>query len=218
MTRTKYLEELQQLLNNVRTMGASLEDTLDRVIFNLQEKDAALCEQIIADDDKFDNSELQVEKQCLSLVLKQSPVAGDFREIASCLKLVGDLERIADHCSDISQYTLRLCEKEPVEMPEEFMAMMGVMRRMVHDSIRAVSENDAELARKVIATDDEVDSGFSAMRQRLTVMMQRNPRYVPQYVDYLMIAKYVERVADHATNISEWVLYVVRNELKNEIK
>ncbi len=218
MTRTKFIEELQQLLNNVRIMGANLEETLDQVIVNLKERNVALCEQIIADDDKFDNSELLVEKQCLSLVLKQTPVAGDFREIASCLKLVGDLERIADHCSDISQYTLRLCEKEPVEMPDEFMAMMGVMRHMVHDSIKAVSENDAELARKVIATDDEVDNDFSAMRHKLTVMMQEKPQYVPQYVDYLMIAKYVERIADHATNISEWVLYVVKNELKNDIK
>ena len=148
-------------------------------------------------------------------MLTQTPVATDWREIASCLKLVGDMERIADHCSDISQYILKLIEKEPVPLPENFMAMLQVMRQMVYDSISAISENDLELANKVIATDDEVDNYFAEMRQRLTTVMQQKPQYVPQYVDYLMIAKYVERIADHSTNIAQWVMFVVKNELKN---
>ena len=83
------------------------------------------------------------------------------------------------------------------------------------DSISAISENDLELANKVIATDDEVDNYFAEMRQHLTTVMQQKPQYVPQYVDYLMIAKYVERIADHSTNIAQWVMFVVKNELKN---
>lgn len=215
MTRNKFNEELQLLLNSVRVMGVSLEDTLDKVIANLENKDAALAQQIISEDDNFDNSEVDIEKQCLELVLTQTPVATDWREIASCLKLVGDMERIADHCSDISQYTLKLIEKEPVPLPENFMAMLQVMRRMVYDSISAISENDVELAQRVMATDDEVDEYFAAMRQALTMLMQQKPQLVPQYVDYLMIAKYVERIADHATNIAQWVLFVVKNELKS---
>lgn len=212
--RTKYNEELTALLNNVRIMGVNLEDTLDKVVKNLTEKNIILAQKIVADDDIFDNSELEIEKQCLSLVLRQAPVATDWREIASCLKLVGDLERMADHCCDISQYTLKLCDKEPVELPENFQAMLQVMRSMVYDSITAISENDVELAKKVIATDDEVDAYFSQLRSHLTELMQKQPHYVPQYVDYLMIAKYVERIADHATNIAEWVIYIVTNELQ----
>ena len=102
MTRNKFNEELKQLLNSVRVMGVNLEDTLDKVIANLEQKDAALAQQIISDDDNFDNSEVNIEKQCLELVLTQTPVATDWREIASCLKLVGDMERIADHCSNIA--------------------------------------------------------------------------------------------------------------------
>lgn len=215
MTRNKFNEELKQLLNSVRVMGVNLEDTLDKVIANLEQKDAALAQQIISDDDNFDNSEVNIEKQCLELVLTQTPVATDWREIASCLKLVGDMERIADHCSDISQYILKLIEKEPVPLPDNFMAMLQVMRQMVYDSISAISENDLELANKVIATDDEVDNYFAEMRQHLTTVMQQKPQYVPQYVDYLMIAKYVERIADHSTNIAQWVMFVVKNELKN---
>lgn len=85
---------------------------------------------------------------------------------------------------------------------------------MVYDSITAISENDVELAQRVIATDDKVDKLFHELRQELTELMQRKPQHVPQYVDYLMIAKYVERIADHSTNIAEWVLYVVKNELQ----
>ena len=203
------------LLSSVRVMGVNLEEALDKVIANLENKDVALAQAIIGGDDDFDNSEVDIERQCLELVLTQTPVATDWREIASCLKLVGDMERIADHCSDISQYTLRLAEKDPVPMPENFMAMLKVMRQMVYDSITAISENDVEVAQKVMTTDDEVDTYFRQMRQELTSMMQQYPQLVPQYVDYLMIAKYVERIADHATNIAQWVLFVVNNELKS---
>lgn len=215
MTRTKFQEELQLLLNSVRVMGVNLEDTLDRVIDNLEKQDVEVAQEIINGDDKFDSDEVNIEKQCLELVLTQTPVATDWREIASCLKLVGDMERIADHCSDISQYTLKLAEKPAVELPENFMKMLKVMREMVYDSITAISENDVELAQKVMATDDAVDDYFAEMRQQLTTVMMQQPQQVPQYVDYLMIAKYVERIADHATNIAQWVLFVVKNELKN---
>ena len=215
MVRNKFAEQMALLLSSVRVMGVNLEEALDKVIDNLENKDVALAQAIIGGDDDFDNSEVDIESQCLELVLTQTPVATDWREIASCLKLVGDMERIADHCSDISQYTLRLAEKDPVPMPENFMAMLKVMRQMVYDSITAISENDVELAQKVMTTDDEVDTYFRQMRQDLTSLMQQYPQLVPQYVDYLMIAKYVERIADHATNIAQWVLFVVNNELKS---
>ena len=215
MVRNKFAEQMALLLSSVRVMGVNLEEALDKVIDNLENKDVALAQAIIGGDDDFDNSEVDIERQCLELVLTQTPVATDWREIASCLKLVGDMERIADHCSDISQYTLRLAEKDTVPMPENFMAMLKVMRQMVYDSITAISENDVELAQKVMTTDDEVDTYFRQMRQDLTGLMQQYPQLVPQYVDYLMIAKYVERIADHATNIAQWVLFVVNNELKS---
>ena len=215
MVRNKFAEQMALLLSSVRVMGVNLEEALDKVIDNLENKDVTLAQAIIGGDDDFDNSEVDIERQCLELVLTQTPVATDWREIASCLKLVGDMERIADHCSDISQYTLRLAEKDPVPMPENFMAMLKVMRQMVYDSITAISENDVELAQKVMTTDDEVDTYFRQMRQELTSLMQQYPQLVPQYVDYLMIAKYVERIADHATNIAQWVLFVVNNELKS---
>ena len=183
MVRNKFAEQMALLLSSVRVMGVNLEEALDKVIDNLENKDVALAQAIIGGDDDFDNSEVDIERQCLELVLTQTPVATDWREIASCLKLVGDMERIADHCSDISQYTLRLAEKDPVPMPENFMAMLKVMRQMVYDSITAISENDVELAQKVMTTDDEVDTYFRQMRQELTSLMQQYPQLVPGLFD-----------------------------------
>lgn len=213
MNRVNYVRDLNNLVGSVESMGEALLNTLDKVIANLENQDTSLAHQIIADDDIFDNQELEIEKQCFSLLLLQAPVAGDLREISSILKLVGDLERIADHCSDISQYTLQLADYEKVQMPDNFMPMLEIMRSMVKDSITAISSNDAELAKVIIATDNEVDKYFYQMRQDLTKLMQEKPYFVPQYVNYLMIAKYVERIADHATNIAEWVIYIVKNEL-----
>lgn len=215
MARSRFDQELERLVNSVRIMGVNLGETIDKVLENLEKKNKEVAQQIIAGDDKFDDMEIDIEKQCFDLVLTQTPVASDWREIASCLKLVGDMERIADHCSAISQYTVNLVEKSPVPMPDNFAPMMQVMRQMVYDSISAVSENDVDLAKKVIATDDQVDDYFADARNQLTLLMQQRPQNVPQYVDYLMIAKYLERIADHSTNIAQWVMYIVHNELKN---
>lgn len=215
MNRVFYVNELNSLVENVHTMGVDVLATLDKVIKNLENKDASLAQQIMANDDYFDNEELAIEKQCFKLLLLQAPVASDLREIASILKLVGDLERIADHCSDISQYTLNLTEMKPAPLPADFLGMMKLMRSMVSDSITAIHGNDAELAQKIIDTDNKVDTYFHSLRGNLTALMQDKPYFVPQYVNYLMIAKYVERIADHATNIAEWVIYIVKNELQN---
>ena len=215
MNRVFYVNELNSLVENVHAMGIDVLSTLDKVIKNLENKDASLAQQIMANDDYFDNEELAIEKQCFKLLLLQAPVASDLREIASILKLVGDLERIADHCSDISQYTLNLTEMKPAPLPADFLEMMKLMRSMVSDSITAIHSNDAELAQKIIDTDNKVDTYFHSLRGNLTALMQDKPYFVPQYVNYLMIAKYVERIADHATNIAEWVIYIVKNELQN---
>ena len=104
---------------------------------------------------------------------------------------------------------------KPTTFPVVAPSILNTCASTAPDSISAISENDLELANKVIATDDEVDNYFAEMRQHLTTVMQQKPQYVPQYVDYLMIAKYVERIADHSTNIAQWVMFVVKNELKN---
>lgn len=212
--RNRYQEELAELLNKVRLMGTQLEDTLEKTLANLVQKDYKLAQAIIDGDAVFDDEEREIEKSCLKLLLTQTPVASDLREITGCLKLVGDLERIADHCSDISQYTQKLALKRELGVYEAFQPMIQTTWEMVCDSITAISELDAELAAKVIARDDVVDELFQELKRMLTEKMRADSRDVVASVEWLMICKYLERVADHATNIAEWVIYTVENKLK----
>ena len=112
MVRNKFAEQMALLLSSVRVMGVNLEEALDKVIANLENKDKSLAQAIIGGDDDFDNSEVDIERQCLELVITQTPVASDWREIASCLKLVGDMERIADHSTNIAQWVMFVVKNE----------------------------------------------------------------------------------------------------------
>lgn len=213
-TRVKYTNDLNDLVDQVRLMSTRLEDVLDKVINNLDEKNEILAKTIVKNDDEFDRAEHDIEDKCLKLSLMQQPVATDWREIAGILKMVSDLERIADHCADISDYTAELAGKENVELPDYFKDMLNVMRDMVHDAIACFDKFDTDLAEKVMRTDNVVDNYFTRFRNDIEIAIETNPKAAEQFVNYLMIAKYVERIADHATNIAEWVVFIVKNELK----
>ena len=212
--RIKYINELDCLIRDVELVGAQLQETLDEVINNLVEKNEILAKKIIKNDVWFNKAEHDINEKCLRLVLTQAPVATDWREIASIMKMIGDIERIADHCADISKYTLYLSEKPVVKLPAYFDDMINVMREMVQNSKQCFTESNVDLAQKIIDTDSEVDSYFRDFREDVAGLIKENPEDVEQYIDYLMIAKYVERIADHATNIAEWIIYLVKNELR----
>ena len=213
MPRVNYVNELNTLINDVRVVGAQLEETMDKVIQNLDDKNAVLAKSIRKADKQFNEREHNIIEKCLTLVLTQAPVATDWREIASIMEMVIDIERIADHCSDISKYTALLSELSPVQVPDYFYSMVDVTREMLHNSVMCFSENDAELAKKIIATDDVVDNYFSRYRKDIVEFIKENPDNTEQYINYLLIAKYIERIADHTTNIAEWVIYIAKSEL-----
>ena len=212
--RQAFSNEINDLINSVRLTSARLEETLDEVIKNLDDKNEILARNIVKNDDEFDKAEHDIEDKCLKLVLTQSPVASDLREIMGIIKMISDIERIADHCGDISKYTAALSQSQPVELPDYFKDMVNVMHDMVHDAIVCFNDSNTELARKIIKTDDVVDNYFSHLRTDIESMIESNPKCAEQYVNYLMIGKYVERIADHTTNIAEWVIFIVDNELK----
>ncbi len=214
VTRIEFTDKLNSLVNDVRLTGALLEETLDKVIQNLKDKNQVLAKSIIKNDDEFDKREHDIEDQCLKLVLTQAPVAGDWREIAGILKMVSDIERIADHCADISKYTSYIADHPTVVLPEYFDEMVQTMRKMVHDSIECFEKSDTDLAKKIIETDNIVDNYFSRLRKDIEVMIEDNPKAAETYVNYILIGKYIERIADHTTNIAEWVVFIIKNELK----
>ena len=211
--RRNYNNELQALCDSVKQMGLAIEDSIDKTWKALQKVDVKAAQEIIQGDDVIDQMERSIEKACLELVITQGPVASDWRRIASIMRMISDLERIADHCSDISEYVVQMAVKPAVDLPAQMEKMFSLMKSMVNSTVTAFVESDEAKARSVIAQDDLQDDYFLQVVEDLCARMKQNPDEIRQRVDQLMIAKYLERMSDHSTNLAEWVVYIVSGEL-----
>lgn len=208
--RSRYEEQLQLLNKELITMGAYCENAIASVGKALLDGDMALANKVIDIDPKIDQKEKDIESMCLKLLLQQQPVARDLRTISSALKMVTDMERIGDQAADIAEI-VTMANIQPGDA-----LSLGQMARetikMVTDSIEAFVNNDLELARAVIRYDDVVDDLFSRVRHELIEIIKDGIENAEYIVDLLMIAKYFERIGDHATNIGEWVVYSITGE------
>lgn len=213
-TRNVYMQELDKLNRHVIKMGSILETSIQMTLKNLVELKADVAHNIIERDDQIDELELLVEKECIDIIAKQQPVASDLRKITSIIKLVTDIERIADHCGDISEYILRLSVQERIEPPKNLFLMGEAMKGMTSSVIMSYINQDAKAAKAVIHQDDVVDGFFHQLMNELCGMMQENPAIIPQCMEYLMITKYLERMADHSSNIAKWVGFLVTGDLE----
>ncbi|MBU9725382.1 MULTISPECIES: phosphate signaling complex protein PhoU [Diplocloster] len=212
-TRVVYLEELKDLNNDVIRMGTFLENSIDDMVTALQNMDKDLAREIIEKDDFADDLERSIEQQCIHIVAKQQPVATDLRRITSFMRIISDLERIADHCSDISEYILSIADGPEIPMPDHIEEMIREMKYMVKQTIDSFVEEDEQKAVEVVKHDDVVDDYFEKIKDELCTAMKHNPSQIRQYADYLMIIKYVERMADHATNVAQWIGFIVTGDL-----
>jgi len=206
--RIQYAKELEKLDRDLLEMGVALEAAIERTALAVETLDAALAEELIEGDDVFDHMERSIEKYCIDLVVKQAPIASDWRRIASIMRIVGDLERIADHCSDISLYVRKLSQNPASLVPEGLKETILVMKSMVRDTITAFVQLDTKLAADVVTRDEIVDERFEGTMRELCESMQRRPDEIEAYVDYVLINKYIERMADHAVNVAEWIPYI----------
>ncbi|MBS5150817.1 MAG: phosphate signaling complex protein PhoU [Butyricicoccus pullicaecorum] len=213
--RNIYTNELNAITHRVLKMGTMLEHAIDVTREVLETLDPIQAQRIIDGDDIFDDMEREIEQDCLNVVVMQAPVAGDWRRIASIMRMISDLERIADHCSDISEYVIRLAERQRVTPPVGLSDMLSRVKSMLHTSVTAYVELDVQAANAVVAQDDAQDDAFEQVVNTLCDMMAHDPDNIPQYVDYLMIAKYLERMSDHTTNLAEWIAYIVSGVLVN---
>lgn len=212
-TRLVYQEELAKLNFDVIKMGSLLEESIDMVISALKKLDISVAKEIIAGDDRIDQLEHDIEQYCINMVAKQQPVATDLRKVTSIMRIIADLERIADHCSDISEYIIRIAEEKEIPMPDHVIDMISAMKGMVADTIDSFINEDTEKAQAVIAADDVVDQYFEDIMDELCIAMKHNTDKIKQYAEYLMIVKYIERMADHSTNIAGWILFIVKGDL-----
>ncbi|MCL2699733.1 MAG: phosphate signaling complex protein PhoU [Defluviitaleaceae bacterium] len=207
--RAKFDEQLAELNNTLIEMAGLAERAIADAAKALVTQDTDLAEEIIAFDDRIDSMENEIENMCLKLILRQQPVASDLRMVSSILKMIADLERIGDHAGDISELTLLLADKQYIKKLEHIPQMADAAMKMVTDSIDAFVRRDLKLANKVIDYDDVVDDLFVTVRDELIVLINENPKNGDQAMDFLMIAKYLERIGDHATNIAEWVVFSI---------
>lgn len=212
VTRHSFEQELQELHLDLIKMASLTEESIENTIQALKKQDIELARKIFKSDDVIDDLEQKIEKKCLMLIARQQPIAKDLRTISAALKIITDLERIGDHSADIAEITIRMAHEKYIKPLIDVPKMAEKAKQMVKKSIDAYVKQDIELAKEVCASDDEVDELFFKIILELVNLMKNDSQTIEQGINFMFIAKYLERMADHATNISEWVVYNVTGE------
>lgn len=213
--RHEFEKELTKMHNHLLKMGAMIEQSIDNTIKAMKTQDVELAREVIQRDDEIDHMEASMEAECIMIIARQQPLAGDLRLITSVLKMITDLERIADHCADISEYVIKLAN-EPYKKPLIHIPMMAEqVKKMVKETIDSYVKKDSEKANKVIKDDDIVDKYFDDIVKEIQELMKTDSSFIMQRTHFIFIVKYLERMADHATNICEWIEYNITGRLKH---
>ncbi len=206
--RSKFDEQLAHLKTQMIEMGALCEGAITNATQAMVYGDVELAKKAIKSDDIIDQKERDIEALCLKLLLQQQPVASDLRQISSALKMITDMERIGDQAADISEITM-LANIKATDDTRHIEEMAKATIKMVTDSIDAYVRQDLDLARSVIEYDDVVDDLFNKVKADLIKLISHDVKNGEFAIDMMMIAKYFERIGDHATNIAEWVVFSI---------
>ena len=207
--------ELEKQLENLNVelirMGALCEKVIAGTTKALFNGDAKYTAKSHAVEEEIDKSEHKIEHICMSLLLKQQPVASDFRFISAALKMISDLERIGDQCADIADM-IRFTAPHDLKDFKDLEKMSSAAKEMLTNAIESYVKKDKDLAISVMQSDDVVDSLFDSVKKRLIKEIEKNANEGELFIDIIMIAKYYERIGDHATNVAEWVYYSITGE------
>ena len=207
--RSKFDEQLHLLNQEMMQMGSMIEDSIQKAINALIDQNVELAKKIIDNDTQIDHEQKKIENLCFNLLMQQQPVAKDLRVISAAMKMVTDMERIGDHAADISEMTILMSKTKYIPNLEHINRMASETVQMLIRSIEAYVEKDMNKAVDVIASDDVVDDLFDKNKAELIEQIQREPQSAESAADMLMVAKYFERIGDHATNIAEWVIFAL---------
>jgi len=208
MMRNKFDMQLEELNNSLIGMGAMCETAIASAVKALLENDLTLAKKVMESVKDINQAEKDIEAMCLKLILQQQPVAKDLRQISSILKMITDMDRIGVQAGDIAEIVTfaDLSEsKDRVHIAD----MAKATIKMVSESIDAFVKKDVELANQVIEYDDVVDELFTKVKDGIVNLISKDKKHGEQAVDIIMIAKYLERIGDHATNIAEWVVFSI---------
>ena len=206
--RNKFDSQLEKLNLELITMGALCEDAISASVKGFLDDDDALCRKAVESEDEINRKERDSESICMKLLLEQQPVARDLRVISSALKMISDMERIGDQAYDIAEIA-KFIKNSNVKSKIHIKDMAAAATKMVTDSVESFVKKDVELARAVMAYDDKVDNLFDCVKDELVQLITEDKANGEFCIDLLMIAKYLERIGDHAVNIAEWVEYSI---------
>ncbi|MCL2060071.1 MAG: phosphate signaling complex protein PhoU [Oscillospiraceae bacterium] len=207
--RARYEKELKGVFDSLVLMCRHIETAITKCAKALVDRDFALAGEVFEVDKKINKLEREIEQACLRILLMEHPVASDFREVSTALKMITDLERIGDQAWDIAEITTQFGDEEYIKKLEHIPQMAVIVVQMVNDGVQAYINHDLELARSLDRTDDKVDALFNTVMSDLTALIKKNPDNAEQAIMLMMITKYLERIGDHAVNIGEWVEYAI---------
>lgn len=205
-------DELEQLKEELLKMGRLLEQQVHNSVKALVEKDVDLAKEVIEKDNIIDEMELDIEKKCLSIIALKQPMAGDLRLIGTALKIIVDMERMADHAEDIAQLTIDLFNQPYIKPLIDIPRMAAIAGEMIEIAIKAFTNESSDLALKLIPLENEMDGLYKQVFSELLLYMMQDVKNIPQATDLLLTAGHLERIGDHATNFGEMVIYMVKGE------
>jgi phosphate transport system regulatory protein PhoU len=214
--RSRFDEQLTLLHNSLIEMGALVERAIADATKALISQDAEIARGIISSEYRVDEKEKEIESLCLKLLLNQQPVARDLRQISTALKMITDIERIGDQAADISELCVYLSAQEYIKKLDHIPQMAEETIKMVTGSIDAFVKKDLNLAHAVIENDDVVDGLYVTVKKDLIALVHDDVKHGEQAFDLLQIAKYYERIGDHAVNIAEWVIFSITGKHKDK--
>ena len=216
--RAQYDADLAALKTAVAEMGQCAADAVEAALEALCTADADGAASVVKGDGRINSMQRDIEHRCMTLLLRQQPVAGDLRRISTAMKIVTDIERIGDHAADIAEIIPHLAASRKAGDPavSDALRMGQKAHKMLLDALDALTGEDEPAAQKVIAADDEVDYDFNAIKRTLAAEIAADPAKVDAALDLLMVIKYLERIGDHAVNLAEWVEFVRTGRYQNE--
>lgn len=214
-SRISFENQLEALNNNLIQMGQYVENSIDQIFKALETMDVALAEEIMNGDDIVNDMEKEIEAQSLSLITRQQPVARDLRIVSTALKVVTDMERIGDHAADIAEIIVGFEHADFYHLSRQVPIMLEATKKIVHDSLDVFIRRDAKEAEEVMKQDDIVDNLFDKIKTDIVHLLQGGNQNADYCVDVLMIAKYLERIGDHAVNICEWAVFEEKGTIHN---
>ena len=212
--RKTFDAELLELSRELTAMAGTAQDAIDLVTSSLSQGGEESAKSAVELTESMDQMERDIENRCMSLLMRQQPVARDLRTISAALKMVTDLQRIGDQCSNIAEISLLLKEQQQTQTLADIRTMSQKAGVMVKRAIFAYVNRDTDAANAVVSLDDEIDQLFRTIKSELVELIVENRETADQAIDLIIIAKYLERIADHAVNIAQWAIFCVTGEIQ----